>query len=252
MDEKQLAAILPSQMWKLYRGIYFNPKARFVIVVAGHHSEINRVISYYIKFLWGVMRIVNFVIMVANSETYQYGVNVNGLQESNKYDIYAYFPYEGGRCGDNLEAVLVNQCYSENAVELANNMDLFPNKVADDFEGCSVTIVTDDTESYEINVNKSTDLYQSTGLKFRGLIREYLRLAIDVMKMGIHEVKDWNNLTATGNDHKVFLLLQNGINDPMYEASIPYLFDVFKWYVPCPKFVLEMERILAVINLLSC
>jgi hypothetical protein len=172
-DEMRLRGILILLMQKLSRGMYFNPKARFIIVVAGHHSEINRVISYYSMILWRVMRIVNFVIIVANSETHQYGVNedVYGLQESNKYDIYSYFPYEGRRCGDNFEAVLVNQCYSENAVELSNNIDLFPNKVPDDFAGCSVTVVTDDTEPYEINVNKSTDLYQSTGLTFRGLKR---------------------------------------------------------------------------------
>jgi hypothetical protein len=237
-------------MLKLVTAIGFNPEARFIIVIIGHPTEINGFLSEFIKVLW-YMRIVNSVIMVANSETHQYDVfeDVYVLQESNKYDIYAFFPYEGGRCGDNLEAVLVNQCYSENAVELANNIDLFPNKVPDDFAGCSMTVVTGDTEPYEINVNKSTDLYQTTGLKFRGLKREYLRLITDVMKVGIHEFKDWQSLIAIGNAHGFSSAVQNQIHDYSMEASIPYLFDILKCYVPCPKSVLEMERILAVFNL---
>jgi hypothetical protein len=41
MDAMQLPDILVSQMLRLLTGIYFNPKARFIIVVAGHSSKIN-------------------------------------------------------------------------------------------------------------------------------------------------------------------------------------------------------------------
>jgi hypothetical protein len=189
--------------------------------------------------------------MVANSKTHQYDVfeDVYVFQESNKYDIYSFFPYEGGRCGDNLEAVLVNQCYSENAVELANNIDLFPNKGPTSFAGCSVAVLNNDKEPYEININKNTDLYQSTGFKFRGLKREYLRLATDVMKMEIQEITENICSISVWNIHGVCIALQNAINNHIFEASIPYIFDAFKWYVPCTKSVLKMERILAVFNL---
>jgi hypothetical protein len=220
-------------------------------VVEGHLSEIMGFIFEFIKNLWYKMRILNFVIMVANSETHQYDVfeDVYVLQESIKYDIYSFFPYEGGRCGDNLEAVLVNQCYSENAVVLSNNIDLFPNKGPTSLAGCSVDIVTDDTEPYEINVNKSTDLYQSTGLQFRGLNLEYLRLATNAMTMGINVATVHNSSIEFWNVHKLWIGVQNEVIHPNFETSIPYLFDAYKWYVPCPKSVLEMERILAVFNL---
>jgi hypothetical protein len=182
--------------------------------------------------------------MVENSETHQYNVfeDVYGLPQSNKYDVYSFSPYENGRCGDNLEAVLVNQCYPENAVELSNNIDLFLNKGPHDFEGCSVTVVKNDGEPCEINVNKSTDLYQSTGFKCRGLKPEYLILATDIMNMGIHGVRDHNSSIHLWNIHHVYLIDQNGINYPILEESIPYLFDAFKWYVPCPKSVLKRKE----------
>lgn len=71
-------------------------------------------------------------------------------------------------------AVLVDKCYVENAGELSYNVDLFPNKVPNDFAGCPVTVLMDVAEPYVVKPNKSTDGYENEVFRFRGLELEYL------------------------------------------------------------------------------
>jgi hypothetical protein len=249
-DDERLRGALYSQMLPLVAGTYFNPTARFIIVVSGYCSEIENFLIFIFWLVGKGLKVENLVTVIAKHEPSQYDINEDmyGLVESKNFDIYSYFPYEGRRCGDNLQPVLVDRCYIEHAGELSYNTHLFPNKVPNSFAGCPVTVLMDTAEPYLVQVNKSADLYENEVLRFRGLHLEYLTHVTEVLNLSVEIVTTPDLIINSENVNKIYLLLQSGIFIDNIEASIPYIFDVFKWYVPCPKSALRTDSILEVFS----
>jgi hypothetical protein len=183
-EELRLLHTLQSQLMDLSSGMYFNHRAVFIIVVIGYRSEIKNLLNY-MSMLWMDFRIDKFITMTAKSDHSHYGIHkdMHRLVESKDFDIYSCFPYEGGMCGNNVQAVLVDRCYVENSGELTYNIDLFPNKVPNNFAGCELTVFFVPGEPYVVGVNESTDLHENAHFTFRGLKIEYLLHVTEVLNL---------------------------------------------------------------------
>jgi hypothetical protein len=249
-DEERIYESLVSQMGALVRGTYFNSNAKFVIIVNEYLSDVQAFLLYSNNLLWDDARIENVLIVIEKYEPPQYDINgdIYGLVESKNFDIYSFFPYDGGRCGDNNQAVLVDQCYIENAGELSNDTYLFPNKFPDSFQGCLVTAVVLAAEPYAVEVNKSRSLDENGVFKFRGLDLEYLAHVTEILNLSAEIIlgkeKSYNSTSVL----RIQFAVQTGLYNNAVEATVPYLYDALKWYVPCPRSVVSTESIMGVFS----
>jgi hypothetical protein len=168
--------------------------------------------------------------VTAKPEQPHYGINeyIYGLEENIDFDIYSCYPYEDGRCGDNLQAVLVDQCYDENSGELSHNTNLFPNKIPNNFAGCVVTVWGSFGAPYIMGVHEGTDLFKNATITFTGLEIEYLLHITEVLDVTVQFVTNLRQFLSSGNVHKIVLIVHNPILSHALDASIPYIYDSLK------------------------
>jgi hypothetical protein len=164
--------------------------------------------------------------------------------ENKHFDIYSCYPYEGGKCGDNLQAASVDQCYDENYGDRSYNISLFPNKIPNNFAGCVVTVLIIPVEPYVMAVNKSIDLYKNASSTFRGLEVERLLHVTEVLNVTAEFNIGFVHFFPLRSEHKIGLMVEASVSILLLDASIPYIIDFFKWYIPCPKPVQRKEKFL--------
>ncbi|KDR12918.1 hypothetical protein L798_12873 [Zootermopsis nevadensis] len=106
----------------------------------------------------------------------------------------------------------------------------------------------DVAEPYVVKPNKSTDGYENEVFRFRGLELECLTYVTQILNLSVEIVTAREEMAFSQNVHKIELLVQTGVYTSLREGSVPYIFDAFKWYVPCPKSVLRTESIMGVFS----
>jgi Ligand-gated ion channel. len=251
MNELRLLLI---QLKTLSHHIYFDRHAKFIFVVTGYFADINTFLQRAIKNIWLKFKIVNFVFMIPRLDSDGCGVNEDmcGLVDTRNIDIYSWFPYKGNYCADNFSAVLMDQCGCETLNEFLHNISLFPNKIPHKFAGCPTIVKADVSSPYLMLTDSYTDsdgraVLTLTGIdvKFLTLVSEALNLTLDyciLYKTCENEYHEYPIKVLAGFKPLSTAALNLG------DATIPYLCDTFKWFVPCPKSALRMERILNVFS----
>jgi hypothetical protein len=70
--------------------MYFNPRARFVIVATGYCSKTIDFLHKGIDMLWSQFNVENFIIVLPslNRSKYSTNENVHRLVEMNDFDIF--------------------------------------------------------------------------------------------------------------------------------------------------------------------
>jgi hypothetical protein len=184
------------------------------------------------------------------------GCDVNedmyGMVDSRIIDIYSWFPYKGNKCADNFDAVLVDQCGCETLDAFLHNVSLFPNKIPHKFAGCHSIAFVDVVNPYLTLTDNYTDSDGRTVLKFAGIEAKYLTLVTEALNLTLN----YNICGGTCEFEKYPIPINvvagfkplSSITIPAFEPTIPYLFNAFKWFVPCPKSALRMERLLSVFS----
>jgi hypothetical protein len=104
--------------------------------------------------LWFQFKVENFIIVLPslNHSLYSINENVHRLVEMKDYDIFSCFPYETNHCGEHFQAVLMDKCYMENVGELSHNLQLFTNKISNNFAVCCMSALVPSTEPYSMAV----------------------------------------------------------------------------------------------------
>jgi hypothetical protein len=185
------------------------------------------------------------------------GCDVNedmyGLVDSRNVDIYSWFPYKGNYCADNYDAVLVDQCSCETLDAFLHNVSLFPNKILRKFAGCPSTAFVEIVKPSVMLTDNYTDSDGRTVLRFAGIDVKYLSLVTEALNLTLNYsicVEKCNT-----KNHPILIQIiaaykpqNSGTNPLLYETTIAYQFSTFKWFVPCPKSALRMEKVLSVFN----
>jgi hypothetical protein len=212
--------------------------------VTGYRSEISVLLHDGCSMLWIDFKIHNFVFVAAKPEQCHYGTGKDkyGLVENKHFDVYSCYPYEGGKCGYNLQAASVDRCYDENYGNHSYNISLFPNKIPNNFAGCVVTVLIISVKPYVMGVNESIDLYKNAKSIFRGLEVENLLHVTEVLNVTAELSIDFVHFFPLRSVHKIGLMVEAPESILLLDASIPYIIDFFKWYIPCPKPVQKMEK----------
>ena len=93
--------------------------------------------------LWQVARIVNVVVLIPNQFAYrQLHALSNTKTSADRLNMYTWFPFKLGVCGEIHDVILLDEWVFENNVTFSYNADLYPAKVPKNFMGCPLKIGT--------------------------------------------------------------------------------------------------------------
>ncbi|GFG36586.1 hypothetical protein Cfor_06392 [Coptotermes formosanus] len=244
---------------KVAEGGSWNPGGKFLVVVADNDGVSPRELGLQIYVeLWKQHFIIDCTILIAvrhkylpiNSTNYTHGLKKDTL------DLYTGVPYQSGKCEDVTEVTLLDQWHLRNGTFI-HNANLFPLKTTDNFHGCQIRVASFGIPPYLVLTGNSTDsdgkaVYELSGLAVRNLL-----LAVDKMDATVVYLKPSvgftveNNLFEAGNlaDGRSDIVIATLPLVPLFlstwfQPTTPYEYTAVKRYVPCPKSVSRMEKIM--------
>jgi hypothetical protein len=252
-SDNQSAEALYSQLYSLSVNLYFNPQAKFIVVLTGYYSDITKFLSSCNRYLWLVFNVVNFILLVAKHDASQYGATGEKyeLGETKNFEVYSFFPYEENRCGKHCRPALIDQCRAENVEQFLYNAPLFPSKIPDTFPGCPIVAFANNLKPYTM-LNAYTDSYGRATYEAAGVETEYLKLVAEALNLTLEVIPCEHECNYGEHIIEIFVNIGfkplNLIGIKTRDATIPYLFNALKWYVPCPKSDLSMEKVMGVFS----
>jgi hypothetical protein len=198
--------------------------------------------------------VVNFILLVPKYDASLNGVGgaMSGLEEAKNFEVYSLFPYEENGCGKHCRPVLMDQCQAGNVEQFLYNSPLFPNKIPDIFPGCPIVAFASNLKPYVILTNADTDsdgypIYEAAGIE-----AEYLSLVAEALNLTLEIVPCEHECSYGEHIFEIFVNIGfkplNILGMKYRDATIPYIFNAMKWYVPCPKSALRMERVMGVFS----
>ena len=184
------------------------------------------------------------------------GKNYTDVLRKDTLDLYTGFPYECGRCGNVTDVTLLDEWRLLNGTFI-HNANLFPMKNTDNFHGCQIRVASFGIPPYIILAGNSTDSDGNVVYKLGGLAVQNLLLAVDKMNLTIVFLKpslrfaqeeiayEAANLALRWSDILIGMLpLHAGFFSTWFQPTIPYEYDVAKWFVPCPQPVSRKEKVM--------
>lgn len=182
-----------------------------------------------LEFLWQTKRIVNVSILLQSSHTV----------ENPTFDLYTWFPYESGHCGEVKDVILLEKW---TAGKFSNNVHLFPNKIPSDLKVCPIRVATVHYPPFVIMTESYTNTDGSTTYMFKGLEIEYLLVITAFMNINVKFLPPIeSNLLKLGELQEgradivigAFATSLNQIIDE--DPTKAYVYTTYKCYVPCPR-----------------
>ncbi|XP_033611240.1 uncharacterized protein LOC117283066 [Cryptotermes secundus] len=263
--EVTLNRTLGDQVEILKYSTSWNPRGRFVVVVSGHSSEPPQLLASLIcAMLWQVASIANIVVLIPNQIAYRSLKTVTSLQtaEFDTLNLYTWFPYQSGRCGQLEDVTLLDEWMLEHNGRLSNEVDLFPIKVPNDLVGCPIRVATYGIDPYVILTDNYTRNDGTTVYRLGGLSVEILSLVCEKMNLKTvfsppsinleleSAITQLSDLQAGITDVLTgIIILSAAAVNPTYDATVTYTYGYVKMIVPCPKRIPGMEKIMTTFSL---
>ena len=116
-EASSLNETLENQLENLKYSTSWNPRGRFLVVATASSNETAHLLAAHIcSILWQVARIVNVVVLIANQFEYRplRAVSTTKTTEANKLNLYTWFPYKLGGCGQVQDVILLDEWVFEN------------------------------------------------------------------------------------------------------------------------------------------
>jgi hypothetical protein len=247
----QLEAMKSSSSW--------NPRGRFVVMVKTLNSESPHSIALKIsETMWNMNKIVNIVILIPNVDESMLKDSAGG--EVSKLDVYTWFPYRAGSCAEPTEVVLLDHCLLDGKGKLSKDVSFFPSKVPNNLNGCPLRVATRHYEPYVILTDNITDANGTTTYSYRGLNIEYIRLFSEATNMTVDFLPPAGENFLNAHFLQLVGIIQGSADiaagrfhlhptiTPYADPTTSFLFDIIRWYVPCPRPVSKMEKVLGVFS----
>jgi hypothetical protein len=240
---------------KMAEGAFWNPRGKFLVVVANSDGVSPRELSLQIYVeLWKEHFIIDNTILIATRDNY---VPINGKNYSDglrkdTLELYTGFPYERGRCGNVTDVILLDQWRLSNGTFI-HNAKLFPLKTIENFHGCQIRVDAYGLPPYIIVTGNSTDSDGNVVYKIDGLSVQMLLLPVEKMNATVAFL---NPFLRTAFDTAAYLAARKSdivigtvpllpaFLSSWSEPTIPYEFIAAKWFVPCPQPVARMEKVM--------
>ena len=243
----------------------WNPRGMFLVVVtASSNAPPNLLAAQVCSTLWQIAKIVNVVVLVPHKFTHlpPHSTSSTYRSGSGRLNLYTWFPYKLGRCGEFQEVILIDQWVSENKGTFSENVNLYPPKVPKSFTHCPIKVASIGFDPYVIVTENYTKNDGSTAYNVTGLFVEILVLVFEKMNVTTVFLPPVIDI-AQDSYFKVLSDFEYGLSDvvtggipllPMvvtssYDATIPYTNIDFKMLLPCPKPIPGTEKVLTTFSL---
>jgi hypothetical protein len=171
-------------------------------------------------------------------------------------DLYTGFPYELGNCGNVTKVTLLDQWRLRNGTFI-HNANLFPLKTTDNFNGCQIRVASFGIPPYLFITGNSTDSDGNVVYKLGGLAVQNLLLAVNKMNATVVFLKPSTEFSLEEGIYAAGSLVDRRSDiaigivpllpvlvSPTFHPTIPYDYTALKWFVPCPKPVARMEKVM--------
>ena len=229
----------------------WNPRARFFVVVTESDPRPAELLALMIcETMWANYRIVNVGIMIPNSDSILPDRYIYSL------DLYTWFPYTITNCAEPRQVVRINQCLPDKNDQASCSKYLFPNKIPSNLRGCSIRVSAVDVTPYIISTNSYNNSDGNAVYNYRGLEMEYLLLLAEATNLtvvfmqpaeGEFRLRYFHALQAASagtSDVAIGHFPLNSILIPFADPTVTIVFDTLRWYVPCPRPVSRMWKIM--------
>jgi hypothetical protein len=229
----------------------WNPRGRFVVVVTDHDSDSPQSLALQIyETMWMEYNVMDNVIVMPDHS------------KKGALDLYSGFPYEMGNCEEIKEISLMDQwIFEDNDGTFSKNQNLFPPRLQKDFQNCVIKVGTIGYSPFVILLGNHTETDGTEVYDVRGFSVEYARLCFSNMNLTAAFLpppldisleatyREVGNLMSRQADILLGLVpLLPIIITSFSEPSISYIFDAVKWFVPCPKPIPRVHKIITMYN----
>jgi hypothetical protein len=232
---------------------FFNRRGKFLIVVTDFGMQFpNNFAMNITEILRKDYSIVNSLIMVPNA--FQSSKN----EEEYIFDFYTWFPYESEQCGRVKEVVLLERYSFGNDRCVSTNTSLFPSKTPLNINGCPIRISTCEIPPNIIKTSEYETEDDNVIYQYRGAETEYLLLMSEAMNMTVKFLPPPDHqmylsdcfvyvLSSiyTGEAEIAMGSLPLNIRAVSYgDPTVPYIYNSYKWYVPCAKPIRKIDNVM--------
>ena len=252
-EENDPMEILEKMLKNLFRYNAINSNTKFLIVLSGMEpEEISPTLTKTIfEVLWETARIINVVLVDGTIRELPY------VDDRRKYlESYTWFPYIDGNCHRVANIELLDQS-AFGDTENTSDVDFFPGKLPNNFQGCLMLITPYGVTPYAI-VSNYTDDKGNTVYNDNGLGSELVQLFAEKYNVTTKIVNPKLNfgMEETGElllgiqeneaDFAVGVIPVIRLFQDHMDTSIPIIFEVVRVLLPCPRTVPRVERIMSI------
>jgi hypothetical protein len=177
---------------------------------------------------------------------------------SSRLDLYTFFPFQNGNCGEVNDIVLMDQCLDEADGSLLYGINLYETKTPQNFLGCPLKVASIATEPYVIVTEKSEKNNGSSVLRLSGISVEPLIFIAEKINITLIFLEPSFELTLSScwkqvnevNEGAADILIGavpflNTMAD-LFDPTIPYLYDSMMILIPCPGRISKADMIMNV------
>jgi len=256
---------LENQLENMKYGTSWNPRGRFLVVATDSSNGPAQLLAAHIcSILWQVARIVNVVVLIPNQFPYRplHAVSTTKTPAADRLNLYTWFPFKMGSCGELQDVILLDEWVFENNVTFSHNADLYPKKIPKNFMGCPIKVGTLGDDPCVIMTENFKQNDGSTAYKLTGLSVEILKSVCQKLNLTYVFLPPSLNIEFDSYT-KTFSELEEGLSEVLtgiiplmsavvmsyFDVTIPYYFTSLKTFVPCPKPIPGTEKILTTFSL---
>jgi len=235
-----------------------------VVATESNNEPAHILATHICSILWQVARIVNVVVLIPNQFAYRqlHAVRTTKKIAADRLNLYSWFPFKLGRCVGVQEVILLDEWVIEHNGRFSENSHLYPEKVPKNFMGCPMKVGTVGIDPYIIMTESYTQNDGSIAYKLTGLSVDILKLVCE--KMNLTSVFLEPSLNMEIDSYvKVFTELDEGLSDVVtgvviqlplvvtssFDATVPYMYQIVKMLVPCPKAIPGTEKLMTTFSL---
>ncbi|KAJ4428428.1 hypothetical protein ANN_24465 [Periplaneta americana] len=252
--------LIDIQLEALQEQMLFNFRGKYIVVLLTLNSreETKADVFNILDTLWSMGSITNVNIVVP---TRRYDELLSTKQDGDySLDTYTWFPYAGSVCGELNEVVLIDRWLPQNDRKLSTGIDLFPDKLPDDFMGCTITASSVGVEPNVIPIKNETLEDGSAVSQIGGLPAEMLILLAQKMNMTVVflspmltldlelVITAFNEVLNDMSDILIGSLPLSGSIKGFFDTTAHISYTALKWLVPCPKQISRFSRISKMYN----
>jgi hypothetical protein len=255
----------------LHGSASWDPRARFIVTaVITNALYDSQATAKYLLEIFSSWKILNVIVILKASQLQANEHNSEVIENTQirNFEVYTWFPYQApDRCWTVRDIILLDSWIVEGNGRLGNNVNLFPDKMKHNLQGCPLTAATfpvdivvgpyKHVEANDLTASGASYVTYDSGLELRfiKLVAEELNLSLRFLPPPPNNEK-WGNLT---NEFEFTGLLGEVIYQradigfgawpllpellQIMHATKSYYRDDWVWWVPCAKKVSRWKSI---------